>query len=1541
LPWTYSGVTAMGDRFKPSRAGVINVWDYVDEEWAFADGRLALRGHNGSGKTKALEVLFPFVLDGVADSRRLDPFSGENRTMKSNLLYRGQESEYGYVWMEYCRLPGGDSPHPSSETVTLIIGMRAHRNSDGVRMSFFVTGKRLGIDFGLLSADSRPLTERQLRAVLEPDAWRRTATEYRDLVDHRLFGLGRERYAQLLDLLLALRRPLLAKDLDPAKVSDTLTAGLSPVDEDLVQQAARDFENLAAVQKLFDDLMAANAAVAEFRTHYEAYLRSHVRFDLDRVQARSDAAADHAERLSAAAAARHRAAGAERAAEADREASRTEGERLQGRLEGLRNSEEYKAQGRIEDKRREVAARAAEVARQRAGINSGRRRVAGLAEEVAKLARRAADSRSAAARHAAALADAAQRSGIADDGFGPVDTGATGDPETELLTTARARVAARRDDIGEIRRLLDVIRDARAKRVYADQELARKQAIEQRQQSQAETVATRLAQARQAAAESLATWTARWDTHTVTTTDAATLAAALDRIGEPGAASLSEIYDGCVSDRQAATIAARTSLDAALTQARRRLADLREERDVIAAERDDAPPSTDLRPASREDRPGAPLWQLVRFAPDVPDEAAAAIEGALYGAGLLTAWVHPDPALTATALQAAEADGYLIPTVPVASAQANSAQANSAQANSAQANSAQITARRTGRTLADVLVAEDQEHVPSDVIVAVLSSITLADDIMTAASDIPAQTAPTGQPRFPVQPRDPNHPRARRAPRPSLDSAFAFTRADPGQPGDHRALRGLDYVFGDVPALAASRPGQDATDKAAPVITTKAQFSYGVHVGARPKAKPEYIGATNRAARRRDRLETQDRIIGQAQAQASETQTERDNAQALLDDFRRARRELPDTGVIAKEADQAGRNAALLAHARTEVASAKKQVDEAIAEADAAARQLRHKAAERRMPTREEEVDVVARAAAEFENAAVALHSERVTLARAEEDLEERTGSLERQRTEHEEAERAAAEAERLQAALEEEFRTLEEALQQDVQHVLAQIRQTERDLKNVQGQYHEYDNRARLEHDNVTAADRDVSNEREALADAIDNLYEQASQFGEFTRPDLRPLVGVAAATPWPERTAWAASKTASDTLAKRLTSQDKAPVDPVAEVKRTLPENAVELIDAFAQATRGGRQVTGGILKNTQDRMSVALKDFTDALAACEEDYRVDWEPGAVVTVHVIDDEGRKPVSVFARRIDERAKDQGILLEDRERKVLEDELLAALASQIHTRVVAARDLTRNMNADTRAKPMSSGISIGIRWSQSDKITEAQRAASRLLDRDQPGPERLAELRAVLRDMIREYRAVHPRATYREALAAVLDYRGWHAFELVLITPGEGEQRLTRAKHSVMSGGEKSAAIHLPLFAAANALYSSAKDRCPRLIALDEAFVGIDERYKPDLFGLAVKFDLDLFMTGHDLWVTTATVPMIAHYDLFHDKVTRTTSALLLLWDGQQLIDATAGFKDNEALVTELLGFRPTRHTPLGTDATLYVPALDPDPPSPEDDED
>jgi len=921
--------------------------------------------------------------------------------------------------------------------------------------------------------------------------------------------------------------------------------------------------------------------------------------------------------------------------------------------------------------------------------------------------------------------------------------------------------------------------------------------------------------------------------------DAEALAEALDLIGEPGATSITEVFDGRTAERRAATITARAHLETDLREIRVRLAGRRAERDAIAAEQDDAPPTSDLRPARREGRPGAPLWRLVRFADGIGDAEAAAVEGALYGAGLLTAWVHPDPVLTEVALASAEADGYLIPSAPV-----------------------------SGRTLAGILVPEEQDRVAPAVVTAVLRSVALTGDI-------------TG----------------------------------------------------------------DIADVRVPAVSTKAQFTYGAHVGARPKAAPEYIGATNRASRRRARLAEYDELIKAAIAEEERLAGELDRASALLEDFRRARRELPDTRPVAKAAEAVGTHAVLLARARDETAAARTALDAAIAEVDAMTRRLRQAAAMRRMPTADEQVDAIARAAAEFENAATQLHAERAKLAQAEEDLAAQTETIERRKLTCARAEEALAERERLQHALDEEFRTLEETLQADVQQVLEQIRETETLITVAERAYRDLDARSRVEHDQATAAQAELRSQRQSLAEAVGQLYEQAAQFGAYARPDLRLLVAVTAVAPWPDPARWPDSARAGEDLAASLTTAGEPAPDPVEAVRGVLPPGVAEILDAFAGATHGGRQATEGTLKNTADRMSVALKDLTDALADCDEDYRVDWDPGAVVTVHVIGDEGRKPVAQFAARIAERAVDQGVLLEERERKVLEDELLAALAQQIHGRVIAARDLTKDMNSDTRSKPMSSGIAVGIRWAQSDKITELQRATSRLLERDSLGPERIAELRGLLREMIREYRASHPRATYREALANVLDYRSWHAFELLLIQPGEPEVRLTRARHSVMSGGEKSAAIHLPLFAAANALYSSAKDHCPRMIALDEAFVGIDERYKPDLFGLAVKFDLDLFMTGHDLWVTTATVPMIAHYDMLHDKTTRTVSSLLMLWDGEQLVDASAAllargttpgtpeYADNDALIAQLLGFRPTRYAPLGTASTLYAaPEAEPD---------
>jgi septal ring factor EnvC (AmiA/AmiB activator) len=1453
----------MTARFRPSRAGVINVWDYADEEFVFAGGRLVLRGHNGSGKTKALEVLFPFVFDGVADARRLDPFSGDNRTMKSNLLYRGQEAEYGYVWMEFARADatgrarsGHDRRAQPDETVTLVIGLRAHRNRDGVRSSFFVTAKRLGVDFGLLGPDSRPLTDRQLRETLEPGAAYKTATEYRDAVDARLFGLGRERYTQLLDLLLALRRPLLAKDLDPAKVSDTLTAGLSPVDEDLVDQAARDFENLAAVQRLFDDLTAADGAVTAFMADYTAYLQVHAKAKLDRVQAGFDGATEHARVIAEALAEVERAGRARDAAVEARDAAEEERAALGARLGALKSHDAYRKQGDLDRVRTQITATEAEIAKERARLGRTGETIRLLTREAADAEERLESTRLAVGRWSGSLEDAAERAGIVTDGDGPADTG------DDLLVAASARGTARRDDVARVREHLDQVRGAEGDRVRAEAVLAEVEETLRRREADCAEADEHLIAVRKEAAEGLTRWAGRWaDGAVAEAADVEALGAALDRIGESGAPSLPEVFAERSDDRRLAVAARRQELVTRRERLTEELERLGAERAAVDAERDDAPPASDLRTADRTHRAGAPLWRLVRFADGVDDDTAAGVEGALYGAGMLTAWVHPDPALTSDAVESAEPDGYLVP-LPQG-------------------------IRPAGRTLADVLVPEEQDLVPAEAVAAVLRSVALAGEPLTAH----------------------------------------------------------------------------------PAVTTKAQFSHGVHVGARPKRKPEFIGATNRENRRRARLVSYDETIGELEAQDAESAAELDRLKTLLADFKLAQRDLPPAKPLVNAVKRVADQAILLTVARTADGETRKALEGATAEVDVRRRRLRQAAAERGMPSTADAVDAVAQAVEDFTTAAGRLEAERRNIGYLEDDLSGRRANLERLATERAEDAETLAAKEKAQSAAVEEFAAREKALDAPLKEVLARIEETEALIGTADAEFERQRAEAAREDRVLVNAEADLRNGRKLVSEAMSGLFEQAASFAPYAHRDLRVLLGVADTRPWPADAAWTPGRAgeaviealsgmpgraavpgtagggpATDDPAThvRTTSGPAAdgpartgaveagrePVEPRAAVRAALPAGVVELLEAFRAEVGGGRPIAEGTLKSAAGRMSDALRTFGDALASCEADYRLDYDPTGVVLVFVIDEEGRNPVAVFARRVAERAREQGVLLEDRERTVLEDELLTGLAQQIHGRVLAARDLVRGMNADTRSRPMSSGTAIGIRWAHSDKIDDRQRATSRLLTRDAQGlgPSGLAQLRGGLREMIRDYRASHPRATYKEVLSEVLDYRTWHTFELLLVVPGEQEVRLTRARHSVMSGGEKSAAIHLPLFAAANALYSSAGPTCPRMIALDEAFAGIDDKYKPDLLGLTVKFDLDLFMTGHDLWVHYDTVPMAAHYDMHHDKTAHAVSAMLVLWDGTQLVDAEAGFAGNDELAEELLGITPRRHAPLAADDTLLV---------------
>jgi uncharacterized protein YPO0396 len=228
----------------------------------------------------------------------------------------------------------------------------------------------------------------------------------------------------------------------------------------------------------------------------------------------------------------------------------------------------------------------------------------------------------------------------------------------------------------------------------------------------------------------------------------------------------------------------------------------------------------------------------------------------------------------------------------------------------------------------------------------------------------------------------------------------------------------------------------------------------------------------------------------------------------------------------------------------------------------------------------------------------------------------------------------------------------------------------------------------------------------------------------------------------------------------------------------------------------------------------------------------------------------------------------------------------------------VDARDLIGRMNKDMRQRRMSSGTTVGVQWRLADTLDEEQRAVCGLLDADAARltPDALARMRSLFAAQIKTARARFRELPYRELLAQVLDYRRWRQFAFQLVRPDGSEETLTRSRHSRLSGGEQSVSLHLPLFAAAHAMLNSAHPHAPRLLALDEAFAGVDDTGRGELMSLAAQFDLDLFMTGYDLWATHPHVTAAAHYDLAHSPVDHTVSALLLVWDGARLLADEGG---------------------------------------------
>lgn len=267
--------TPVRQRWQPLRAGLMNLFLFEDERFPFADGRLLLRGSNGTGKSRVLAMTLPLLLDGSFKATRVEPDRDPTRQVVWNLLMDDQSSRTGYSWLEFGRFDESGTEH----FFTIGCGMKAARGQS-IKPWFFLTSMRVDETLSLKSADGVPLTQRQLAEALG-DAGQviETATEYRRAIDEKLFRLG-DRYEPLIDLLLQLRQPQLAKKLDLDQLEQALRMALPPLSETLLDNAADAFRELDHFRTSLETDRQSLAEIQRFLNPYRQHVRRGVKRSL-------------------------------------------------------------------------------------------------------------------------------------------------------------------------------------------------------------------------------------------------------------------------------------------------------------------------------------------------------------------------------------------------------------------------------------------------------------------------------------------------------------------------------------------------------------------------------------------------------------------------------------------------------------------------------------------------------------------------------------------------------------------------------------------------------------------------------------------------------------------------------------------------------------------------------------------------------------------------------------------------------------------------------------------------------------------------------------------------------------------------------------------------------------------------------------------------------------------------------------------------------------------------------------------------------------
>ncbi|UAC48716.1 TIGR02680 family protein [Bacillus aquiflavi] len=268
----------MTNKWVMNRAGLLNFWYYDDEIFDFSDGKLLLRGSNGSGKSVTMQSFLPVLLDGKKSPDRLDPFGSKARRMEDYLLGEKEvvdrDERTGYLFIEYKK-------DQTDQFITTGIGLQAKRNRPMKFWGFVITDdRRIGHNIDLYKVEKSggeqqkiPRSRIELENVIGNGGFVvQTQKEYMELVNKYIFGFSTlEAYEDLIKLLIQLRSPKLSRDFRPTVIYEILEAALPPLTDDDLRHLSDTIEQMDQTKQQIEQLEREYHAIQQVNHIYDQY----------------------------------------------------------------------------------------------------------------------------------------------------------------------------------------------------------------------------------------------------------------------------------------------------------------------------------------------------------------------------------------------------------------------------------------------------------------------------------------------------------------------------------------------------------------------------------------------------------------------------------------------------------------------------------------------------------------------------------------------------------------------------------------------------------------------------------------------------------------------------------------------------------------------------------------------------------------------------------------------------------------------------------------------------------------------------------------------------------------------------------------------------------------------------------------------------------------------------------------------------------------------------------------------------------------------